>query len=135
MEIDDYFKIISIKDHVLHLEIKGFWSDDVIDEVGPEFLRLYREAVDSFKNSKFVMINDSTDFKTPTEKARQYLIEAVNYGFQHGLYKAVQIIPHSVIKLAEKMAAKKREKNDLREVVSTIDEAFQKVEEIKKELE
>ena len=135
MSIDEYFKIVSTEGNLLHIELKNFWSDDIVDEIGPEFLKLFKQAVDSYNNSKFIIINDTSQMKAPTQKAREYLIEAVNYGLEHGLYKAVQVVPDTVYEVAEKMAAKKKQEHESMIVAPNLIEAFKIVGRIKVELD
>ena len=57
MDIAEHFEIVSLTKHVLHIEIKGFWSDQVVDEIGDLFLTRVKKAIDKISTrGRFILL-------------------------------------------------------------------------------
>jgi hypothetical protein len=82
VNIADYYQVVSIQENVIHVEIKGFWSDNIIDEIGPEFVKIYENAVKSLGGKRFITLADWSTCPVLGKKAIHYLTQAMMVLFQ-----------------------------------------------------
>ena len=71
MDATKYFRIISVTKGVMHFEMMGFWSDEVVDQIGGAFLSRLKEAIaEASSAGKFIVLADFTDLNVLSQKAR-----------------------------------------------------------------
>ena len=133
MPLQDYFRVISASNRVLHFELKGFWNQDVVQNRGEEFVSAFKSAVDQM-NGRFVALADASDFKPYTAEAKRLVGETMQYARQKGLHKAVEVLPDAVSQLSVKEAASSTGKDDFRIVVNNVLDAKNKAQTLAKEL-
>ncbi|MCP4896878.1 MAG: hypothetical protein GY906_07870 [bacterium] len=134
IDISDYYNIVSIDDHVIHDELKGFWSDQIIDEIGPEFLKLWEDAVKSFNGRPFITLTDWSDCSVMTDKAKEYLAKAMTIFKQHNGRNVVEVVPKTTTRLSIEAAARNAGAPTFRTVVTSLSEALDLVKKLKDEL-
>ncbi len=134
VNIDDYYRIVSIQGNVIHAELKGFWSDKIVDEIGPEFLRIHEDAIKSLNGKRFVILADWSTCPVLGIRAIHYLTQAMMIVKDYHGYKVVEVIPSAVARLGVKTAADHTGKDDFRIVAESIDEGRRIVERLSREL-
>ncbi len=134
IKISDYYNIVSIEDRVIHDEMKGFWSDQVIDQIGPEFLKLWEDAVTSLGGKPFITLTDWSACPVMTDKAKEYLAKAMTILKQHNGLKVVEVVPKQTTRFSIQAAARQAGEDDFRIVVATLSEALDLVKELEKDL-
>ena len=135
MDVQEYFEVHSTMGHVLHAEMKGFWSDRNIDEIGGEFLAQFKAAVDDVSShGPFVVLADLAELAVLTKRGRAFLTQAMAYASDHGLHKAIEVIPNAITTLSANEAAQHSDKGNFRVVVKSFEEAERLVEQFKEEL-
>jgi hypothetical protein len=134
LDISDYYRIITIKEMYIHDEIRGFWSDQVVDQVGPEFLRIWKAATESFDGRGFITLTDWSTCPVLTEEAKKYLVEAMVILKECNGLKVVEVVPRHTTRWGIKTAAAKTGKDDFRVVVDSLAEGFKVVEELQRTL-
>ena len=134
MNTSDYFEVVSTDNRVFHLRLKGFWTDKVVLQIGTEFLALFKEAVDSMGGEKFLVLADTSQFKPPSLSAKEVITETMKYAKAHGIYKTVEVMPSAVTRIAIQQAAQESGKDDFRVVVSSVEEGWEKIDELKQNL-
>ena len=134
MDISKYFRIVSAEDNVVHVEHRGNWTDEVIEQMGDEFFRLWKEAVDSMGEERFIALADVSNFESVSPKLEQYLTRAMSYALEHNMYKTVEVISKAQAQVGIKDAAMRTERPDFRIVVTSLASAQEIVEKLKKEL-
>jgi hypothetical protein len=134
MEASDYFEIVSAEDSVFHFRVKGFWTDEVLAHIGTQFLDRIEQGVDSMEGEKFLLLVDTTEFKPPSQKVREVMTHVMMYARERNLYKTVEVMPSAITRIAVQQAAKESGKDDFRIVVSSLEEAWERINELKQEL-
>ena len=134
MEISDYFEIVSAEDSVFHFRVMGFWTDEVVAQIGTQFLERIEQGVDGMEGKKFLLFVDTTEFKPPSQKVKEVMTQVMVYAREHNLYKTVEVMPSAVTRIAVQQAAQDSGKDDFRIVVSSVEEAWEKINELKQEL-
>jgi hypothetical protein len=134
MEASDYFEIVSTEDRVFHFRVMGFWTDEVLAQIGTQFLDRIEQGVDSMGGEKFLLLVDTTEFKPPSQKVREVMTKVMVYARERNLYKTVEIMPSAITRIAVQQAAQETGKDDFRVVVSSVEEAWEKIDELKQEL-
>lgn len=134
MNASDYFEIVSTEDSVFHFRVMGFWTDEVVAQIGTEFLKRIEGGVDSMEGKKFLLLVDTTEFKPPSQKVKEVMTQVMVYAGEHNLYKTVEVMPSAVTRIAVQQAAQDSGKDDFRVVVSSVEEAWEKINELKQEL-
>ncbi len=135
MDATKYFRIISSTKGLMHFEMMGFWSDEVVDQIGGAFLSRLKEAItEASSPGKFIVLADFTDLAVLSQKARVVLSQAMAHAKEHGLLKGVEVVPSAITALSIREAAELTGKDDFRVVVKTLEEAESVVEKLKQEL-
>lgn len=134
VNIDDYYRIVSIQDNVIHVEIRGFWEDRIIDQIGPEFIALYENAVKQFQGKRYITLADWSTCPVLGKKMIEYFSKAMLVVKRNNGYKVVEIIPKALAQLGVKAAAEQTGKDDFRIVVSSLAEAQKVIAQLKQEL-
>jgi hypothetical protein len=134
MESSDYFEIVSTEDRVFHFRVIGFWTDEVLAQIGAQFLDLIERGVDSMGRERFLLLVDTTEFRPPSEKVREVMTRVMVYARERNLYKTVEIMPSAITRIAVQQAAKESGKDDFRVVVATLEEAWEQIDRLKQEL-
>ena len=73
MDISDYLEVLSTEDRILHFKVKGFWTDEVVAQLGTQTLALLKEAVDSMGGKRFLALSDTTEFKPPSLEVKEII--------------------------------------------------------------
>ena len=134
MSASDYIRLVSIKDNVIHIELDGFWSDQVIDQFGPEMQAVFENAVLSLRGKRYILLADWSGSPIFGRKAEAHVTQSmVIFKKYHG-YKVVEVAPKTLLKMGLKKAAAQTEKDDFRIVVSTLAEAHEVIERLKREM-
>jgi hypothetical protein len=134
MDVSRYFRIVSAENNVVHVEHRGSWSDELIEQMGDEFFRLWKDAVDSMGGERFIVLADVTGFEAVGPKLQEYLTRAMSYARTHDLYKSVEVISRAQAYVRIKDAAMETGKDDFRIVVTSLAQAQKVIEKLKKEL-
>ena len=134
MEISRYFRIVSAENNVVHVEHRGSWTDEVIEQMGDEFFRLWKNAIDSMGGERFIVLADVSDFQAVSPKLQEYLTRAMSYAKTHNLYKAVEVISKAQTQVGIKDAAMETGKDDFRIVATSLAQAQKVIEKLKEEL-
>lgn len=134
MDVSKYFEIVSAKDRVIHVEHRGNWTNAVINQMGDEFFRLWKEAVDSMGGERFIVLADVSNFETVNPKLQKYLTRVMSYALTHNMYKTVEVIAKAQAQIGIKDAALDTGQPDFRILVTSLESATKKVEKLKKEL-
>jgi hypothetical protein len=134
MDISDYFVVVSTNDGVVHFQLKGFWSEKVAAEIGQEFVKQFKEAIDKMRGQKYFALVDVTEFKTPSPEANELLAQSMKYANQYNLQKAVEVLPSAVLKLSLKDAERQSGESGFRIMVSSVEEGWAEIDKMKKEL-
>lgn len=135
VNIDDYYRVISVQDNVVHVEIKGFGDDRIIDQIGPQFLALYENAVKQCRGKRFITLADWSTCPVLGKKMIEYFSKAMLILKRYNGYKVVEVIPKALAQIGVKTAAEQTGKDDFRIVVSSLAEAQKVIEQLKRELE
>jgi hypothetical protein len=133
-DVSKYFKVVSIEDNVVNIELKGFWSDQVVEEFGPEIQRMFEEAVTSFGGKRFIIVADWAESPVFGAKAQEHLAESMKLFKEQNGYKAIEIVPKALVRMGLKEAAAQAGEDDFRIVVGTRAEAQKVLERLKSEL-
>jgi len=135
MYVSQYFKVVSVADHVIHLEHQGFWSDQVAERIGDAIVARFRKAaVQASREGPFIVLADLREMGVLSQKGRVALSRVMRCAKEHGMYKAVEVIPNAITRLSLREAAELTGKNDFRVLVNTLDEALAMVDSLKQEM-
>lgn len=134
VNIDDYHRIVSIQDNVIHVEIKGFWDDHVIDQIGTEFIARYENAIKQLHGKRFITLADWSTCPVLGKRMIEYLGKAMLLVKRYNGYKVVEVIPKALAQMGIKTAAEQTGKDDFRIVVSSLAEAQKVIAQLKQEL-
>ena len=134
MDVSKYIRIVSAENNVVHVEHRGDWTDEVIEQMGDEFFRLWKEAVDSMKDERFIALADVSNFETVSPKLQKYLTRAMSYALAHNMYKTVEVISKAQAQIGIKDAALKTARPDFRVFATSLASAQEMAEKLKKEL-
>jgi len=131
MDITEYFRTISLTDHVMYVEMSGFWSNEVATQVGKSFLAQFTKAVNTVSaEGRFVGLADLTHLAVLSREGRVLLSQAMRYAKDHGLHKVVEVIPGAITTLSVREAAELTGKDDFRVVVKSLGEALPIVDQL-----
>ncbi len=131
MNKEEYFKIISTDNSVLHIEWKGFWNDDIAHELGKYFVNEIKEAVTNFNGERFIVLADFSELKVLTDITKEYLAQGMKYTLDNGLIKGVEILSSTLSKMSVKGAARQTGEDDFRIIVENLEEAQSVIGELK----
>ncbi|GAK55130.1 hypothetical protein U27_01961 [Candidatus Vecturithrix granuli] len=134
VNIDNYYRVVSIQGNVIHVEIKGFWDDRIIDQIGPEFLRLYENAIKQLHGKRFITLADWSTCPVLGKKMIDYFSKAMLLVKRYNGHKVVEVIPKALAQIGVKAAAEQTGKDDFRIVVTSLAEAQKAIEQLKQEL-
>ena len=134
MDTSDYFEVVSTQDRVFHFRLKGFWTAEVAAQAGVQFLTIFNEVVESMGGKKFLILADNTDFKSPSKEVKEAMTQSMKYARERNLYKAVEVTPSALGRLGIQQAAEELDKDDFRIVVTSVEEAWEKINELKQSL-
>lgn len=133
--MEEYFNISTEDDQTLVLELKGFWTESIVDHVGSALVQEFKTFVDNFKKSKFIVLANLTAFGMPSAKTKGYIGQCMKYGVQNNMYKSVQVLPRTTLKMGIDKTAKEVGEDRFRVAVKTVAEAQSLVRELKKEIQ
>lgn len=131
MNKEEYFKVVSTNESVLHIEWKGFWYDNIAQELGKYFVNEIKEAVKSFNGEKFIVLADFSDLRVLTDITKDYLAQGMKHTLDNGLIKGVEILSSTLSKMSVKGAAKQTGEEDFRIIVENLEEAQSVIAELK----
>jgi hypothetical protein len=133
-DVSDYFRLVSIEDNVIHIELMGFWSDQAVDQFGAKIQATVTSAIESLGGKKFILLADWSASPVFGPKAEEHLAESLRIFKQHNGYKVVEVVPRALVRIGLKRIAAARKEDDFRITVSTLAEAQEVVERLKKDL-
>ena len=128
--LSDYFEIVSVRGNVLTIKLKGFWSDDVIEEYGPAIQVAYTEAVVSLGDKRFILVADWSESPVFGDKAKEHLAESMRIFKEHNGYKVIEIVPRALVRIGLKQAAEQSGEDNFRVVVANDAEACEALEQL-----
>ena len=134
VDISDYFELVSIEDNVINIELKGFWSDRVIEEYGSEIQEAFKEAITSLGGKRFILVADWSGSPVFGAKAQGHLAQSMTLFKEHNGYKTIEIVPKALVRIGLKEAAAQTGEDDFRIVVGTHAEAQEALERLRAEL-
>ena len=134
MPLEDYFRIVSRDAQVLHFELTGFWSEEVVAEIREPFLGTFREAVDGFRGRPFLILADLSGLSVLPPAGKVLVADTMAYAMERGLHRAIDVLPKVVTKLSVEGAAGQTGQGDFRTVVSSLEEATALLSELRREL-
>jgi hypothetical protein len=133
VKIEEYYKFISTKNSILHVELNGFWTKSIVDRIGSHFVDDWKKKVDEFLGSNFYVLVDMSSFSQPSEAAKEYIRQTMEYSFANGFQKAVEIAPKTLTRMGIRDAASQTEVNEYRIQASSMNEALEILKELKKD--
>jgi hypothetical protein len=133
-DVSDYFRVASIEDNVIRIELKGFWSDQVIERFGAEIQSAFKEAVVSLGGKRFILVADWAESPVFGTKAQGHLAQSMRIFKEHNGYKVIEIVPKALVRMGLKEAAAQTGEDDFRIVVGTQAEAWELLERLKSKL-
>jgi hypothetical protein len=104
-DISEYYKVISIEGNLFHVELAGFWSDEVMDKISPDMQRIFKESVLSFGGKPIIHLAHWTTTPVFGQKATNHLTESMKFFKEHNGYKTIEIVPTSMVKVGLRNAA------------------------------
>ncbi|MEQ9467254.1 MAG: hypothetical protein RLN88_07565 [Ekhidna sp.] len=125
MKLEDYFSIISSKDQILHFKLNGFWTKAIVDEIGSDMVRTFKEKVDSYQGKPFFILVDLTEFSLPSDEAKRYIKQTMDYGFRNHLVIAIEVAPKALVKMGIQDAASKSKVDKQRVQAMSVVEAYE----------
>ncbi len=134
MDPSGLFRIVSDTDRVIHVEILGFWSDEMLDESSDRYFELFTKAVDRQNGQPFLVLADLSNTPFITEHGIEFMVRAMKYAHGHGLYKSVQVLPRAMTRMGVSQAAAKVDDPGFRTVVPSLSKGFTLINELKREL-
>jgi hypothetical protein len=136
VDLSKYFRIVSSDDRVLHIEISGFWSDEVIDEVGDIFFSRFTDAVDEISSEgPFILLVDLSHMAVMTPQAKDLAGKSMVYSRTHGQYKAVEVIPKALVSVGVTESAYLAGSAHLRIVVKSLEQGEEVIAGLRREME
>ena len=132
--ISEYFRLVSVNDNVIHIELKGFWSDDVMDQFSEEILGTVTRAYESLRGKRPILLADWTESPIFGSKAEEHLAESVKVFKQYNGYKVIEVVPKTLVKMGLRKVAAQTGEEDFRIAVNTLAEAWDVIEELQKDL-
>ena len=133
-DISEYFRLVSVEDNVIHIELKNFWSDQVMDQFGTEIQETVTRAMKSLKSKRPILLADWSGSPVFGSKAEEHLAQSVKVFKQYNGYKIIEVVPKAVVELKLKKVATQTGEEDFRITVSTLTEAQEVIEKLKSEL-
>ncbi len=133
MNTRDYFRIISSIGRVLHVEIKGFISDEIIDDIKEPILNEFNHAIFAFGGKPWIILVDMREFRPTSKKGRQLLSAMMKRSQENGLYHAVEIVPSALTRLSLHSSANSAGFESF-SIVESMDEALRVVADKQKTL-
>lgn len=133
-DVSNYFRVVSIEDNVVNVELKGFWSDQVIEQFGPEIQRVFKETIASLGGKRSILVADWVGNLVFGAKAQEHLAQSMMLFKEHNGYKAIEIVPKALVRMGLKEATAQAGEDDFRIVVETHAEAQEVLEKLKSEL-
>ena len=133
-DVSDYYRIISVEDNVIHAELMGFWSDEVIEQFGSEIQTMFREAVVSLGGKRFILLADWSGSPVFGPRAEEHLAESMRIFKQHNGYRVIEVVPRALVRIGLRKAADQTGEDDFRIEVKTLAEAHEVIRELKQEL-
>jgi hypothetical protein len=130
----DYFEVISIEDNIIHAKLSGSWSDRVMEQFSEEIQTRFTEAVLSLKGKRFILLADWSESLILGSKAEAHLAQSMVIFKQNNGYKAVEIVPKTLVRIGLKQAATKTREDNFRIVVSTMAEAQEVIQRLQEDL-
>ena len=121
--VSDYFEVISTQGNVLRIALKGFWSNEVIEQFGPAIQTAFKDAVVSLGGKRFILVADWSESPVFGDKAQEHLAESMRIFKEHSGYKVIEIVPKALVRIGLKQAAAKSGEDNFRIVVATHQEA------------
>lgn len=137
MNSDLYFKIVSEFGNVVHIRPQGCWTDLIAEEYGDELKEKFTAAIAEMEKRKkhFIVLANMSDFHIEGEKTSKLLSELMKISVGNPLfYRTVQIIPSLKTRMEIKEASKQSGQTNVKFVVASVQEANQKIMEIKKQM-
>jgi hypothetical protein len=133
-DISDYFRVVSVEDNVVHIELKNFWSDQVMDQLGEEIQARVTKAMTSLRGKRVILLADWSESPVFGPKAEEHLAQALRIFKQYNGYKVVEVVPKSLVRMGLRKVAAETGEDDLRITVSSLPEAQEVIEGLKTEL-
>ena len=133
-DISDYFNLVSIEGNVIHIELKNFWSDQVMDQFGAEIQATVTRALASLRGKRPILLADWSGSPIIGSKAEEHLAESVKIFKQYNGYKVIEVVPKTLVKMGLKKVAAQLGEKDFRVTVSTLAEAREVIERLKRDL-
>ncbi len=96
---EDYFQIKSTENRILYFEVKGFWSDIIVEKLSNEIFNSWKKAVDSYQGKKFISIPDMTNFKVARDKGKALIAKMMKYSQANNLHHSIQIMPEAMARI------------------------------------
>ena len=135
MDVARYFRIAAVSGHVLHLEMKGFWSDEVVEQIQSDVMLQFNEAAaEVLQEGPYIVLADLSHLEVLSQKGRAFLSNAMKHAKEHGMYKAVEVVPNAITRLSTREAAETSGKDDFRTLTKSLDEAAPIVDELARQL-
>ena len=132
--ISDYFRLVSIEDNVIHIELKNFWSDEVMDQFGAEIQAKVTRAMASLRGKRPILLADWSASPVFGPKAEEHLAQSVKVFKQYNEYKVLEVVPKTLVRVGLRKVAAQIGEEDFRITVSTLAEAQEVIEKLKKDL-
>ncbi len=133
-QVIEYYQYVKVEHSLIHVKCSGAWPEKETVEIGKNLLGELKEVVDSMMGRPFILIADLTEFQPNTLKVQEIIGKAMRYLNDHGLFKAIEILPGAIQRIGIESAERKSGISGFRIVTKSIEEALQTYEELKKQL-
>ncbi len=134
MNHSEHFKIVSSVGKVLHIEIKGFITDEIVDVIREPILSEFSRAAFAFVGKPWIILVDMSDFRPSSKKGQMLLSSIMKLAQTSGLYHAVEIIPSALTRLSMHSSANYAGHESFRTVVESMEEAHKAVAEKQRDM-
>ncbi len=86
------------------------------------------------EDNPFFIIADLSEFQPSSLKIQDIIAEGMIYCNEHGLLKAIEVLPNAIQRIGINSAERKSGTSDLRIVTKSLEEAFRTYERLKQQL-
>jgi hypothetical protein len=104
-DISNYYKVISLEGNLFHVELDGFWSDEVMDRISTDMQKIFKDSVLSFGGKPIIHIAHWKTTPVFGRKATTHLTESMKFFKEHNGYKTIEIVPTTMVKVGLRNAA------------------------------
>ena len=129
MDQTDFFRVISRAGRVLHIQLKGFIEDEMVDAIQGPILEEFTRAIETFGKDPWIILVDMTEFRPTSTKGQNLVAAMMKQAHAHALYHSVEVIPSALTRLTLASTSSRAKHDAFRTVVESMEQARKAVEE------